>query len=54
LLRLDPSSGDVVSYLMPVYYDARKVVVDESSAHTVVWLPNKNSAELIRVELFND
>jgi streptogramin lyase len=53
LLRLDPDSGAVNQYLMPVYYDARKVVVDESAPHTTVWLPNKNTAELIRVELFD-
>ncbi len=53
LLRLDPRTGAYNSYLMPVYYDARKVVVDRSASHTTVWLPNKNTAELIRVELFD-
>lgn len=53
LLRLDPETGDVLKFLMPVYYDARKVVVDESASHTTVWLPSKNTAELIRVELFD-
>ena len=53
LLRLDTATGVVDSYLMPVYYDARKVVVDERAPHTTVWLPNKNTAELIRVELFD-
>jgi streptogramin lyase len=51
LLRLDPRTGEVVKYLMPVYYDARKVVVDTSADHTTVWLPNKNRAQLIRVEI---
>ena len=54
LLRLDPDTGAFDTFLMPVYYDARKVVVDESASHTVVWLPNKNSAELIRVELLDE
>jgi hypothetical protein len=36
---------------MPVYYDARKVVVDLSAATTTVWLANKNSGQLIRVEV---
>ncbi|EED34550.1 conserved hypothetical protein [Luminiphilus syltensis NOR5-1B] len=54
LLRLIPETGEVVSYLMPVYYDARKVVLDESAPQVTVWLPNKNAAELIRVELLTD
>ena len=27
-MRLDPETGEVVKYLMPVSYDARKVVID--------------------------
>jgi len=54
LLRLNPNTGDVISYLMPVYYDARKVVVDESAAHPTIWLPNKNTGQLIRVELMDE
>lgn len=52
LLRLNPKTGDVVQYLMPVSYDARKVVVDDRADRITVWLPNKNEAQLIRVELF--
>ena len=51
LLRLDPGTGEILQYLMPVAYDARKVVVDLSAAVTTVWLPNKNAAQLIRVEV---
>ncbi len=50
LLRVNPTTGAVTEYLMPVYYDARKVVVDPSTARTTIWLPNKNLAQLIRVE----
>lgn len=53
LLRLDPRTGDVVQYLMPVSYDARKVVVDEHAELTTIWLPNKNAGQLIRVEIPN-
>lgn len=51
LLRLDPRTGEVVQYLMPVTYDARKVVVDRRAKITTVWLPNKNQAQLVRVEV---
>lgn len=51
LLRLDPETGKVIKYLMPVTYDARKVVVDNSADRITVWLPNKNQGQLIRVEV---
>jgi len=51
LLRLNPVTGDIVQYLMPVTYDARKVVVDNSADRITVWLPNKNLGQLIRVEV---
>jgi len=51
LLRLDPQTGEILQYLMPVAYDARKVVVDLSAKVTTVWLPNKNAAQLIRIEV---
>jgi hypothetical protein len=51
LMRLDPKTGKVVKYLMPVTYDARKVVADNSADRITVWLPNKNLGQLIRVEV---
>jgi streptogramin lyase len=49
-MRINPKTGETSEYLLPVYYDARKVVVDPSTANTNVWLPNKNLAQLIRIE----
>jgi streptogramin lyase len=51
LMRLDPETGEVVKYLMPVSYDARKVVIDNSADRITVWLPNKNHGQLIRIEV---
>jgi streptogramin lyase len=50
LLRLNEKSGEIVQYLMPTYYDARKVGMDPSPDHTTVWLPNKNTSQFIRVQ----
>ena len=50
VMRVNPKTGEKVEYLMPVYYDARKVVVDPSSKAPTVWLANKNLAQLIRIE----
>ena len=51
LLRLDPMTGKIDQFLMPVSYDARKVVVDVRANLTTVWLPNKNANQIIRVEI---
>ena len=51
VVRIDPRTGETTEYLMPVYYDARKVEVDPSTTTTTVWLPNKNLAQLIRIEV---
>src|SRR5262249_32153170 len=50
VIRVNPSTGETIEYLMPVYLDARKVVVDPSTTKTTIWLPNKNLAQLIRIE----
>src|SRR5262249_54249167 len=50
VMRIDGRTGETTEYLMPVYYDARKVVVDPSAPRPTVWLPNKNLAQLIRIE----
>ncbi|MBM3776620.1 MAG: hydrolase [Acidimicrobiia bacterium] len=50
LLRLDPKTGQILEYLMPVYYDARKIVTDNATERATIWLPNKNTAQLIRIE----
>lgn len=51
LLRLNPETGELVQYLMPVYYDARKIVVVNNKDRTTIWIPNKNTAQLVRVEV---
>jgi len=50
VLRLDPQTGEMLEYLMPVYYDARKVVADNSTPRATIWLPNKNMGQIIRIE----
>jgi hypothetical protein len=51
VIRANPATGETTEYLMPVYYDARSVAVDLSAATTTIWLPNKNLAQLIRIEV---
>ncbi len=51
--RLDPKTGQIVEYLLPRYTDARKLSVDESSGQSTLWIPNKNSASLIKLQPIN-
>ena len=48
--RFDTKTREFVEYLMPVYYDARKVAFDPSSPRPTIWLPSKNTAQIIRVQ----
>jgi virginiamycin B lyase len=48
--RWDPKSGQVIDYLMPRNSSLRRIDLDNSSAHTILWAPNKNSASIIKVE----
>ena len=48
--RFNPKTKEFVEYLMPVYYDSRKVAFDPSSPSTTIWLPSKNTAQMIRVQ----
>ena len=48
--RFTPETGEMTHYLMPAYYDSRKVVADPSTENVTLWLPNKNMSELIRIE----
>ena len=48
--RFNPKTGEMLHYLMPEYYDARKVVADPSTSGVTIWLPNKNLSQLIRIE----
>ncbi len=50
LIRFNPATREIVQYLMPVYYDARKVVPDPTTGRVTIWLPNKNTSQIIRVE----
>ena len=50
VMRFNPKTREMSHYLMPVYYDARKVVADPTTKNVTIWLPNKNLGQLIRIE----
>ena len=48
--RLDPKSGTWVNYPLPRYSNLRRVFVDDSGAHPVVWTGNDHAASVIKLE----
>jgi len=48
--RFNPKTGQATEYLLPRYTDARRVSLDYSTGKLVVWLPNKNSASILKLE----
>jgi streptogramin lyase len=48
--RLDPKTGTWVNYPLPHYSNLRRVFVDDSGAHPVVWTGNDHAASVIKLE----
>ena len=50
LVRLDPNTGETVTYLMPTQdFDTKKIAIDPNDG-TTVWFANKRSARIVKVE----
>jgi streptogramin lyase len=50
LIRLDPASGQITEYLVPTAFDSKKVLHDPTAKRITLWLNNKRTARLLRVE----
>jgi virginiamycin B lyase len=50
VLRLDPSSGQSVEYLLPRSTNIRRVFVDNSTNPVTFWAGNNHGAEILRIE----
>jgi virginiamycin B lyase len=48
--RLDPRTGEIVSYLMPTNFDAKKIVHDPSTSRVALYMSNVRNARIVRVE----
>ena len=53
VLRLDPKTGEVVQYLVPTAFDSKKILYDPTARQTTLWLSNKRTARLLRVEVLD-
>ena len=53
LLRLDPRTGDVIEYQMPTEFDTKKIAYDPTTEEVVLWMTNKRTARITRVEFLD-
>ena len=47
---MDPKTGEVVQYQMPTEFDVKKLSIDNSGPRPVLWMTNKRTARVTRVE----
>lgn len=50
LFQVDPKTGEVAQYQMPTEFDVKKLSVDNSAPRPVLWMTNKRTARVTRVE----
>ena len=50
LVRLDPSTGEVIEYQMPTDFDSKKIAHDPTTDGTTLWMSNTRNARVVRVE----
>ena len=50
LIRLDPTTGEIVEYLMPTQFDSKKIAVHPATDRTILWMANTRNARLLKVE----
>jgi len=48
--RLDPKSGQVIQYLMPIETNSRRVAVDNSGPRPAIWLGNNHQGQVMKIE----
>jgi hypothetical protein len=50
LCRIDPKANEIVGYFMPTEFDAKKLSIDPTTRKPVVWMTNKRTARVRKVE----
>jgi streptogramin lyase len=50
LMRLDPRTGEIVEYLIPTEFDTKKIAHDPTTSNVVLWMANKRTARITKVE----
>ena len=50
LLRFDPRTGEVIEYQMPTEFDSKKIAYAPMTDRVVLWMTNKRTARITKVE----
>jgi len=50
LIRLDPTTGEIVEYQMPTEFDSKKITYDPTTSHLTLWMVNTRTARMMKVE----
>ena len=49
-MRLDPRTGEIIEYQMPTEFDTKKIAYDPTTDRVVLWMTNKRTARITKVE----
>jgi virginiamycin B lyase len=50
ILRLNPGSGEIVEYLLPLHTNVRRVFVDNSTTPVTFWVGNNHGASIVKLQ----
>lgn len=50
ILRLNPATGQIIEYLLPVHTNVRRVFVDDSTTPVTFWVGNNHGASILKLE----
>ena len=50
IMRIDPKSGQSVSYLLPMSTNVRRVFVDNSTTPVTFWVGNNHQGNIVKLE----
>lgn len=48
--RIDPNTNELVEYQWPTEFDTKKIAMDPTTSNTVIWMANKRTARISKVE----
>ena len=54
ILRLNPTTGQFIEYLLPVQTNVRRVFVDNSTNPVTFWVGNNHGASIVKLEPLDD
>ena len=49
-IRLDPATDEIVEYQWPTEFDTKKIALDPTTDNVVLWMTNKRTARISKVE----